>query len=242
MWGAVLLFAFAAAQDPLRIGITVLLVSRPRPMSKLFAYWLGLMAMGIAAALAVLVLLRDSMLPVARVVTSAAGSPVVPPIQIVLGVLALSAAAMLAVPFWARQTTLAPVSGVNRAALVLQPKMPTVFTRLPWRSRRDGGSLPMAFAAGLWTSTTIVEFCGAMAVILASGAAAATQVCAALVFSLVAFAFAEIPLVSYLVAPAKTQAVVMQLHHWLRAHRRPIFVFALVAVGTLLIAKGIGRV
>jgi hypothetical protein len=240
MWGAVLFFAFAAAQDVVRIGITVFLISRPRPMANLFVYWLGLMAMGFCGALATLFLLRDFMLPVVRVASSVAGSAIVPPIQIVLGVLALSAAVMLAVPSSVRQSALAPMLGGNRAADVVEPKTPTVFTRLSWRRRLDGGSLAIAFVAGLCTSIQIVEFGGAMAVILASRAAAATQVIAALVFSLVAFAFAEVALVSHLLAPAKTQAVVMQLHDWLRAHRRPIFVLVLAVFGLWMVAKGIG--
>jgi hypothetical protein len=242
MWGAVLFFALAAAQDPVRIGIMALLISRPRPMPNLFAYWLGLMATGFGAALAALFLLRDFLLPVTRVVTSVATNPVVPPIQIFLGVLALSTAAMLAAPSSVRQLAHAPRAGGDRSAVVLEPKTPTVFSRLSWRGLLEGRSLRMAFAAGLCTSTQIVEFWGAMMVILASGAGASTQVGAALMFTLVAFTITEIPLVSCLVWPAKTQAVVMQLQDWLRAHRRPIFVFMLGAFGVVMVAKGVGGV
>jgi hypothetical protein len=242
MWGAVLLFALAAAQDPVRIGIMACLISRPRPMPNLLAYWLGLMASGFGGALAALFLLHDLMLPVTRVVTSAATNPVVPLIQIVLGVLAISTAAMLAAPSSVRQVALAPMSGGNPSALVLQPKAPTVFSRLPLSGLLKPRSLRMAFVAGLCTSTQIVEFWGAMTVILASGAGAGTQVSAALMFSLVAFAIVEIPLISCLVSPAKTHAVVMQLQDWLRAHRRPIFVFFLGVVGVWMVTKGVGRI
>jgi hypothetical protein len=242
MWGAVLMFALTAAQDPVRIGIMALLVSRPRPMPNLFAYWLGLMATGFGAALAALFLLRDFMLPLARVVTSAATNPIVPPTQIVLGVLALSAAAMLATPYSVRPAAHALSPGGGPAALVPQSKTPAVFSRLSWRGPLEGGSLRMAFLAGLCTSTQFVEFWGAMMVILASGAGAGTQVSAALIFTLVAFTTAEIPLISYLISPAKTQAAVMQLQDWLRAHRRPIFVVVLVIAGVWMLTKGMGRV
>jgi hypothetical protein len=242
MWGAVLLFALAAAQDPVRIGIMACLISRPRPMPNLFAYWLGLMVTGFGAALAVLFLLHDLMLPVMRVVTSAATNPVVPLIQIVLGVLAISTAAMLAAPSSVRQLARAPMAGGDRSAVILEPKTPTVFSRLSWRGLLEGRSLRTAFAAGLCTSTQIVEFWGAMMVILASGAAAGTQVGAALMFTLVAFTITEIPLVSCLVSPAKTLAIVMQLQDWLRAHRRPILVFVLGLVGVWMVVKSVGRV
>jgi len=242
MWGLVLFFAFTAAQDPVRIGIVVLLISRPRPMPNLLAYWLGLKAMGFGAALAALFLLRDFILSVTRVVTSAARNPVVPPIQIALGVVALSTAAMLAAPSSMRQAAYALVPGGDPSAQVLQPKTPTVFSRLSWRRLLEDGSPRMAFVFGLGTATPPIEFWGAMMVIVASGAGAGAQVIAALVWILVAYAIAEIPLVSYLASPAKTQAVVMRLHDWLRAHGRPIFVLVLGVVGVLMVAKGVGRV
>jgi hypothetical protein len=240
MWGAVLVFALAAAQDPVRMGIMVLLISGPRPMHNLLAYWLGLMATGLGAALAALFLLRDFTLFVMRAVTSAATNAAVSPILIALGVLALSTAAMLAAPSSVRQALHAPMPGGEPSARVLQPKTLTVVSRLSWTGLLEGRSLGMAFVAGLFTSQ-VVEFWGAMMVIMASGAGAGTQVSAALMFTLVAFAIAEIPLVSYLVSPAKTQAVLMQLHGWLRAHRRPIFAFILGAFGVLMVAHGVGR-
>jgi hypothetical protein len=246
MWAAVVFFAFTAAQDPVRIGIIVLLISRPRPLPNVFAYWLGLMTTGFGAALAALFLLRDFLLPVARVVTSAAASPVVPPIQIVLGVLALSTAAMLAAPSSVRQAAHALVPGGDSSALVVQQKTPSAFAticaRLSWTGLLEGRSLGMALVAGLCTSTQLVEFWGAMMVILASGKGAAAQVGAALMFTLLAFTIIEIPLVSCLIAPAKTQAIVMQLHDRLRTHRRPILAFMLGAMGVLMVTSGVGGV
>lgn len=242
MWGAVLFFGFTAAQDPVRIGIMALLISRPRPTANLLAYWLGLMASGFGAALAALFLLHDLLLPVMRVVTSAATNPVVPPVQIALGVLALSTAAILAAPSSVRQVVPAPTPGGDPSALLLQPGTPTLFSRLSLSGLLKPRSLGMAFVAGLCTSTQIVEFWGAMMVILASGAAAGTQVSAALMFTVVAFGAVEIPLVSYLVSPAKTEVVVMQLHDWLRAHRRPIFVLVLSVVGLSMVLNGLGKV
>ena len=59
MSSAVLVLSLLVALDPVRIGITALLISRPRPMLNLFVFWLGGMAAGIATALVVLLFLRD---------------------------------------------------------------------------------------------------------------------------------------------------------------------------------------
>jgi hypothetical protein len=252
MWGLVLLMALSAAQDPIRIGVMTLLIARPRPMHNLLAYWLGLMATGFGAALAALFALDDFLLPIGRVATSVAASPVFPPAQIALGALMLSTAALLTVRSSVHRTTYALMPGGDPSSVVLQPnpdcdcsavalqpKLPAVFSRVS--CLLNGKSLGMAFVAGLCTSTQVIECGAAMIAILASGAGAGTRFSAALLFSLVAFAIVEIPLVSCLVSPAKTQAVVMQLHDWLRAHRRQIFVLMLCVVGVFMVANGLGR-
>jgi hypothetical protein len=71
----------------------------------------------------------------------------------------------------------------------------------------QGQSLWVAFLAGLWAGPgPHVEMVGALSVILASGAAANTQAAAVAAYAIVSFAFAEIPLTNYLLAPANTSA------------------------------------
>ena len=75
MSSAVLVLSLLVALDPVRIGITVLLISRPRPMLNLFTFWLGGMAAGIATALVVLYFLRDFTISLIREVDSAGQQP-----------------------------------------------------------------------------------------------------------------------------------------------------------------------
>ena len=63
MWSAVLVLSLVVAMDPVRIGITALMLSRPRPMLNLFVFWLGGMTAGITVALVVLRCLRELALP-----------------------------------------------------------------------------------------------------------------------------------------------------------------------------------
>lgn len=246
MWSAVLLFGIIAAQDPVRIGIMALLISRPRPLANLLAYWFGLMATGFGAALASLFLLHDFLGPVVRLTHSIAQHPALPPIQVAIGLLAIAAAVMLAMPRSVRQAAYALMPVTDVVAPTVDPgKGPTMFSRVPlprlsWTSALEGQSLRMPFVAGLCTSTQLLEFWGAMLVIMASGAAAGTQVAAALVFTLVAYTLTELPLVAYLVAPGKTQTVVMGMHGWLAARRRPIFAVLLGALGAMMLTKGVG--
>lgn len=78
--------------------------------------------------------------------------------------------------------------------------------------------------------------------ILASGAAASVQVSAAVAFMLVATAIVEIPLVCYVISPAKTQAIVMRLQGWLRAHNKPILLVFLGLFGVFMVVCGVGGI
>jgi hypothetical protein len=245
MWSAVLFFGIIAAQDPVRIGIMALLMSRPRPLSNLLAYWFGLMATGFGAALAALFFLHDFLVPVVQLAHSMAAHPILPPIQVALGVLGLSAAGMLVMPRSVRQVAYALMPTGDPANQTVEPtRTPTVLSRLAvprlsWTAVLEGKSLRMPFVAGMCTSTQLLEFWGAMLVILASGRAAGTQVAAALVFTLMAYIVTEIPLVAYVLSPAKTQSVVMGMHGWLSARRRPIFAMLLGAISAMLLVKGL---
>src|ERR1700758_3683149 len=103
MWSAVLALSLIAAIDPIRIGIVGLLISRPRPMVSLLAFWLGGMVAGIAAALVLVVYLRDLTLSIMRALLSAIGSPVAAHVLVAIGVLVLLIAGLIAARFRARQ-------------------------------------------------------------------------------------------------------------------------------------------
>ena len=44
MWGSVAVLALPIAFDPVRLGVNLLLISRPRPAQNLLVYWVGCVA------------------------------------------------------------------------------------------------------------------------------------------------------------------------------------------------------
>jgi Sap, sulfolipid-1-addressing protein len=72
----------------------------------------------------------------------------------------------------------------------------------------------------------------------ASGAAIGTQFCAAIAYTVGMFAIIEIPLVAYLVKPEQTQAIMLSVSNWLRAHRRRVLVVIGGTAGIVLVASG----
>ena len=241
--GTVLALALFAAIDPVRLGIAALLISRPRPMLNLLAYWFGAMAGGITTVVGLLILLHDFAPTFMQTVSAALASSTAREAQITIGLFALPVAALIAVGFSARRARV-PMAVGDPSAQVLPQRKPTAFARLLGRARDllAGGSLWVAFVVGLGHGPPADWYPAVVAVIAASGSAIGTQVGATIIFMVGLLAVVEIPLVSCLVSPAKTQAVAMRLHDWLRAHRRPIFAFILGVVGVFMVANGVGRV
>src|SRR5688572_23664325 len=88
MWTTVLVMAIAVIFEPIRIGLAVLMLNRPRPMLQLLAFLCGAFTMGVGVGLVVLFILRSTPL--------AAGKFTVADVQIAIGLLALLVAVVVA--------------------------------------------------------------------------------------------------------------------------------------------------
>lgn len=204
--------ALAVSIEPFRVGMTVLMLNRPRPALQLLAFLSGGFVMGTTVGLVVLFVFRRSLL----------GSTyfTVPKVQILIGLLALSIAVFVAIDVRGRL-------GARPARLAA-----------PGRRLLSGDSLSVAGIAGLGIALPSVDYLAALAVILASGAAALTQVAVLLMFNVVAFALIEIPLLAYLLAPRATARSVDALHNWIRSRRRRDVALLLAALGAGFVAVG----
>ena len=239
--GTVLVLALMMATDPVRLGVTLLLISRPRPILNLLAYWLGAMLVGVTAAVVVLTMMRDFAPTLLQNLSSLAATPVVRHAQIAFGLLALLLAALTTAGLPARQRLRVPVSvGGDPSALLLQPSTPTEISQLLGRARRvlGGESLWVALAAGIGTGPAPLEYLVALTAILAMGGAIGTQISAAVVFNVVMLAVCELTLVSYLATPTRTLAIIDQLNSWVRTHRRRILSLMVGVAGVCLVVTG----
>ena len=94
MWVTLMVMAIMVSVEPVRIGFTVMMLSRPRPVLQLFAFLCGGFAMGLGVGLVVLFILQR------RLIT--ARNLTVPKVQIAIGLLAILIAAVLAMNISAR--------------------------------------------------------------------------------------------------------------------------------------------
>lgn len=207
MWITLLAMAVAVSLEPYRIGMSVLMLNRPRPRLQLAAFLCGGLLMGMSVGIVVLVAV-ESRLPASTRLT-------LPNVQIIVGMLALAAAAFLALTTGHRTP-------------------PAWLTRI-----LSGQSLWVAGAAGLGIGLPSVDYLAALAVIAAGGATPTTQMAALLMFNVVALAWVEIPLLAYLVAPQPTRAAMARLHRWIRTRARHKMAALLAAAGVVLLAAGL---
>lgn len=110
----------------------------------------------------------------------------------------------------------------------------SIFRRMLHRLQTawEDGALWVSFVFGLGGLPPPVLVLFVVTPIVASGALIGTQILAIIVFVIAMFAVVELTLVSYLLAPAKTLAVLQPLHNWASAYRRRILIAIFGVVGS----------
>ena len=260
MWSSMALLAIPIALDPVRLGLTLLLISRPRPAQNLLVYWVGCLTLGLLLLLVPILVLHFT--PMFSAFAHDLGNPatsvssVVRYLEIGAGVLVLSIAAFIAFVF-ARQRTQSPARSAGKSTLVVDSDPPNPISRLVGQDgsgpalRRllgrantawESGSLWVALAIGFFAAPNPSMVIFGLTTIPTSGAPIGVQIGAAVVFVIETLALVELVLVGSLVAPIKTQALLRVLHDWARAYRRQILVAMLTLVGLALLAQGIGLI
>ncbi|OBF10007.1 GAP family protein [Mycobacterium sp. 852002-10029_SCH5224772] len=260
MWGSVLGLGILAALNPVRLGLALLMISRPRPGPSLLAYWLGGLTVCVPELLLPLMLLNFT--PMFRHVAHGSASPstssTLEKVQIALGVIGLSIAVLMTLRFMTRRRAAHPAPGDRSTALSAASgasiAMPRLLTRVQDVSSDDGsafrrllgriheawesGSSWVAWVIGL-ISVPVDGVLFIVAIIVASGASITAQVSASIAFIILMYAVVEVILVGYVVTPVKTQSLLRVLHDWVRTYHRQILVTLFTVVGVSQLAQGL---
>lgn len=139
MWGSLAVLALLTTINPVRLGIIILVLSRPRPMQNLLAYWTGAVLVGLATLVIPLFVLHSTPTSsaFARNFAHPTANPIAQRITIVTGVVLLAIAVFMV----ARSLLRTPVSaggahrkvagnaGDGTTTLVLDSGAPPVITR-----------------------------------------------------------------------------------------------------------------
>ena len=239
-----LLLAVATTVDPAQIGPVAYILSRRSPMRGLAAYVIG--ALGVSLIAGSLIVFAFGLTDVGK------GSSVPPGVEIAAGALALVVAALAAsglagrlrdrvrsrhagdrpadehAPAGDRGNGLADLPGFEKLPRRLKSLLRS---ESPW----------LAWLYGVAYGLPGAYYLAAIAAGLRAGGGTAERVAALLLFIVVAFAVAEIPLVSFAVAPEQTRACLDRLNAWASAHRRLVVTALASIVGVYLLVAGISR-
>lgn len=233
MWVTVLILAGSVIFEPIRLGLVVLLLNRKRPLVQLAVFLCGGFTMGLSVGVVALFALRSA--PVV-------GHLTVAEVQVVSGLIVLLVAAALSMSAAATKVSVPVPAGVPSGMSaggggvdLLERPADAGLRRLAGRARGflRSESLWVAWISGLGAALPSANYMGSIAAILASHAPPVAQVHALLAFNVVAFTVAELPILSYLIAPEQTRAFMAGLQTWLRSRTRRDAA-ALVAVGGAL--------
>ena len=99
----------------------------------------------------------------------------------------------------------------------------------------------IAWVYGVALGMPSAYYLAAIAAILKSGVGTGGEIAALLVFNIVAFSVAGIPLISFAIAPEATRARIDQLYKWVSTHQRLVVTVLAILVGVYLIVVGISK-
>jgi MFS family permease len=116
-------------------------------------------------------------------------------------------------------------------------KKPSLITRLSAEPK------PLtAFVVGIFMFGPSVTFIAAVQVVASSKADLRATVGAMVMIVVLTVAFAWLPLIAYLVAPARTTRTLKAFEGWLRRNRQNVVAAAVGVIGLLLVVQGIAGV
>lgn len=265
MWGDILGMALLVSLNPVLLGFILLVISRPRPVQNLIAFWVGSLIVNIPAfVISTLVLASvPSFRSVAQDLVTPEPGSTVKPFQFVSGLVCVAIAGLLAVRMRMRKRVNQRASvnvGGDSPVLVMEPDQsaasgpPTgrirkAMSDLGAAARRlverahdawEGGALWVALVFGLCYIAPPPLVLMVATMVVGSGAPIGVQVVISIAFVFGMLAVFELALLSYAIAPARTQAVLHPLHEWTKHHRQLVLLALFAVVGLWQVVTGAG--
>lgn len=264
MWAAVFGVALMGALNPLRLSAILLMISRPRPVRSLLAFWVGAVTVAVALVLVPMVVLND-VHQVESLVREIGASSAARYIKLSAGLLLLTMAVLMLISIVRRPdpavTTTVAATATTRGGTVLDDSHEPQATgrhRAPaeWSAATDGGppirrllgrtqdawkrgSLWMALVIGFMSAPAPDAVLLVLAVVLTSGASIGIQLSAGVTYIVAMLVVVEAVIVSYAIIPARTECVLGRIRDWALRYRRQVVTGVLTMVGLGLTVTGI---
>jgi hypothetical protein len=218
--GDVILLALAAAVYPALLTGVIVLLARDKPAQALAAFMAGGMLISLTAGLIIVFALDGA-------VSTSNQKSASPTVDLVAGILSLILAIVLGKRERGRREPRRETPAKNKDG-------PS------WTQRTLGsGSVWAAFAAGLILNVPGIWYLDALKDIAKANEGTATTILWILVFIVIMFALAELPLIGYAVDRDRTRVRVQRFQGWLSANGRIVARWAATLIGVYLTITGI---
>jgi hypothetical protein len=222
VWLELLVLAFASMFWPTLIVIVVLALGVSHPVKILIWFLIGGLLTTVSVGIAVVFALQGASF------MTGSNPTIDPAIYISMGLLSLLAAFAL----------------LRRDARPPKPKpkpeTAATTTKPPLTERAVEHGAPVAFAAGIVLNILPGTFpIVALKDIAQLNASNGAKVATIVVFYVIMFAFVEVPIVAYLIAPDRTTVAVNAFNAWLKRNGRRVAAYVLAGVGLYLTIRGV---
>ena len=216
-----IVLSLASAANPTLLAAVTVMLTLPNPKRLLIGYLCGGLLTSVTVGLVAVFALNDSQFDTTQSLVS-------PAMDIAVGIIALVVAFVLA-------------TGRDRALEERRRKRrESKIEKVPWSQKALGsGSASIAFAVGVVLSFPGLRYLVALNIIADLNEGTTVAVVLVLIFNVIMFALAEIPLIGYFVAPERTKAEVTRFREWISRHARTIAIWIAALIGVYLIGEGV---
>jgi MFS family permease len=219
-----LLLALGSAVYPTLLAVVILILTRPNPRRLLAAYLAGAMLTSLTIGFVIV-----EGLGLGHLLNGDSGRTINPAFDLAVGLVLL---ALLYALLSGRDRRLVERRERKRAERAESSKQ-------PWTDRvlaRE--SIVLTFVVGMALNLPGALYLVAVKEIAAADQSATKDVFQLLIYNVIMFAWAEIPLIGYGVAPDRTEALIKRIHDWLGSHTRQIAVGICAVAAAYLTIKG----
>jgi Sap, sulfolipid-1-addressing protein len=216
--------AIGSAVYPTLLAMVVLILQRPDPRRILAAYLAGAMVTSLTFGFVVVAALR------AGKVVGGSDRTLGPGVDVAVGLIALL---LLWVLLTERDRPIRERRRVKKEAKADDGED-------PWSERLLArNSLVLTFIVGMALNLPGALYLVALKDIAASDQGTGADVLQIVLYNVIMFQWAEIPLIGYAISPDGTRALVARMHSWLGTHARQIAIALCGAAAAFLITSGL---
>jgi len=221
------------------LAVVLVILTRPRPRTLLWAFWLSALLVSCAVSSIVLAVFRAK-----GTFLGTSSTTVSPTIYLVVGVIALGVGVFAATKrgreLIGREIEKSQAAEPNpKGSLGDRAKAKADEVKAKAEDAMKQGSVWVAILVGVFLGAPSPFSLAAVGLMVRNGYGLVTQLLLILVFGLITYLVVEIPVISYAVSPEGTATRVEAFSTWLGTHKIQAVAAVAAVIGVVLIIKGL---